>query len=74
MVLDLIHVRTRRPAPIEAAPHPNGNVVADLLAGTYQVLGAKALAYARTDPAVQPRLRINHFATCPQAPSFHRPK
>lgn len=58
----LRNTSTGRNGPIDAAPVANGNIIVNLAAGTYTVLGpAKAAA---TD---QP-LHLNHWMTCLNPP------
>lgn len=55
--------RTGKPAPIDAEPSPNGNILL-VGEGTYRVLGKERDLF--TDPG-EP-LHLNHFATCPNPP------
>lgn len=57
------HERTGKPAPIDAAPDPEGNALL-LLQGRYRTLvgGAREEAVA-----FRYELRTNHFQTCPQS-------
>lgn len=48
---------TGRPAPIEAAPDPDGNLHVDLDKGTYHLVNVGC-------PQEAPRY-LNHFARCP---------
>lgn len=60
----LKHVNTGRPAPVDANPSPNGNIVIELEGGTYGICGkdvACQLGYMGEERYV------NHFATCPMA-------
>jgi hypothetical protein len=68
-VVFLEHVRTLRVAPIELSSDPGGNIGIDLLAGTYMVLNKVQLEDARR---AGKKLHLNHFASCPQAGSWHR--
>jgi hypothetical protein len=54
----LRHERTQRKAPIEWDERVGGNVVADMLAGTYRI--------GRASELDRP-LRVNHYSRCPQA-------
>lgn len=69
LVVDLEHVRTLRKAPIEVETDPGGNIGINLLDGTYMVLNKVQLEEAR---AAGRLLHFNHFAKCPQAPSWQR--
>lgn len=55
-----------RPAPIEARPSPEGNLHLDRERGTYHLASAGC-------PQDQPRY-FNHFARCPQADAWRRPR
>lgn len=65
-VYDLRHVRTGKLAPIEYETAPAGNVVIDLVAGTYRILGGAELVAAR-DLGSGRLLRVSHFVNCPNA-------
>ncbi len=67
LVYDLIHEGTRRPAPIEVDPSPEGNIAIDLAAGTYRVVG---LDMRRR---LEAQRHLNHFASCAFAKRY-RPK
>ncbi|MDQ6910593.1 MAG: hypothetical protein M3Z84_07410 [Actinomycetota bacterium] len=67
MVIILEHERTHRKAPIETSLSDRGNIEVDLLEGTYRVVSGAALELAR---ASRRELRLNHFATCPNAPAW----
>ena len=57
------HHRTRKPAPIDPQPTPDGNI--RLAGNEYAVLHEPDLEEARRDGE---RLHLNHWATCPDAP------
>jgi hypothetical protein len=61
MVIDLIHERTGKRAPIEVEYSAKGNIEIDLLEGTYRVVAGQALERARASGR---ELRLNHFASC----------
>jgi hypothetical protein len=72
----LEHERTRKPAPIDADPSPNGNVVGIDSTGFPVPLGV-ATAYRIVGKADRERLardgeslHLNHFATCEKAARF----
>jgi hypothetical protein len=54
----LVNEKTEKKAPIDAMPDPNGNLVVNLPAGTYRVVGPGEGQY------------VNHFATCLFAREF----
>lgn len=58
----LSHERTGATAPIDAAPVEDGNVLADLEAGTYSVLGTVEARERARQQGLE--LRKNHWATC----------
>ena len=58
------HPRTRKAAPLEATPTPDGNIVLDPDGQHYRIL-PKAERAAYTGP-----LYKNHFATCPDAGQY----
>lgn len=59
-VVWLVHERTGKRAPIDAAPADGGNVAVDLEAGTYRIV-------RKRDELAAGGLHTNHFATCEQA-------
>jgi hypothetical protein len=61
MVIDLVHERTGKKAPIETSYSPKGNIEVDLLEGTYRVVAGLNLERARVSGR---ELRLNHFASC----------
>jgi len=63
---------TGNTAPIEQRADPTGNVLVDLDAGTYHVLGRPADRLAAR--AAGMTLHRNHFAGCPQARQWARPR
>jgi len=63
---------TGKTAPIEQAADSAGNVLVDLDAGTYHVLGRPADRDAAGDAGLV--LHRNHFASCPQAREWARPR
>jgi hypothetical protein len=69
-VWQLRHERTGNFAPIEQATDPTGNVLVDLEAGTYTVVGQVADRVAALDRGLQ--LHRNHFARCPHARAWTR--
>ena len=60
-VLRLNNVNTGKPAPIDAAPVPDGNVRVLLPTAQYDVLAGGRLTAARADGEA---LHKNHWATC----------
>ncbi len=64
-LINVQHEKTRKFAPIDAAPNPGGNIVA-LDNGCYRVLGGRALSLLPPDI----RLYANHYTTCPKAELF----
>lgn len=63
-LLWLKHEITLKPAPIEAEPSDNGNILIDTAAGTYRIMKGQPL------PGVFPALHRNHFAGCSAANRF----
>lgn len=57
-IYDLVHARTGKLAPIDAEPDPAGNIMIDLDAGSYVIVGKTTTGAAR---------HVNHWATCPDA-------
>lgn len=75
-VIDLVHERTRKPAPINALPVPHGgNVFVDLDSGTYRLItkAERAARVFRTaeDGKIE-QLYLSHFLTCPDAARWRR--
>lgn len=69
-VIWLEHAKTGKPAPIDAEPVPDGNILVDPLNGAYRVLAERSqreLASAQGS-----NLYTNHFVTCPQASAWKR--
>jgi hypothetical protein len=62
-VIWLEHERTGKPAPIDAKPTSDGNIVVDDVGGTYSVVPEQV-----RDNLIEAGmpLHTNHFATCPQ--------
>lgn len=60
-VVWLKHVRTGKPAPIDAVPNPAGNIVIHLDRGTYENVPADERDTQRD------WLHTNHFQTCASA-------
>jgi hypothetical protein len=61
LIYDLTNERTGKTAPIDVEPVAGGNILVDLQAGTYRLVG-----WSIGDP---PKHK-NHFATCPNAGAF----
>jgi hypothetical protein len=57
-VLWLKHDRTHKPAPIDAAPAPNGNIRISRELGLYRIADEGDRKQGR-------ELHLNHHATCP---------
>lgn len=55
--------------PLNAAPHPQGNLRLDWDTMKYDVLTGEALETARTNGA---RLYLSHFADCPARQHFKK--
>lgn len=53
--------------PIEAAPHPKGNLVIDRANMVYRNATAQEIEFARTH---KKNLYISHFAECPKRKEF----
>lgn len=70
MIRILLYCKTGNTAPIEARPHPDGNIHVDLGHGTYIILTGEVLQSARARGIP---LHLNHFSTCPFAKQFKRP-
>jgi len=68
-ILWLDHARTGKPAPIDADPDGNGNVIIDLAKGDYAVLAGDNLAEAHQRGT---ELRLNHFVSCKNPPGGQR--
>lgn len=66
-ILMIPHNRTGNPAPIEALPSPDGNIIIDRERGVYIILTKGELTNARERGH---SLHKNHFATCEFARSF----
>jgi hypothetical protein len=79
----LLHERTGKPAPIEAAPNAKGNIVPLVEDGPdeflavviekathYRALGKRGLELWR-EQATAPALWLNHYATCKDAGLWH---
>ncbi len=65
-ILWLVNESTQKPAPIDAVPTPDGNILVNGN-GTYRVLKASE----RDDPPEGSYTRhTNHFQTCPDAAKF----
>jgi hypothetical protein len=60
-----------RAMPIDAEPHADGNVLADLVTRRGIVLSAGSLEVVRIDTPDEPLYR-SHFATCPDADAWRR--
>lgn len=65
-ILWLEHVVSRRKAPIDAQPVPNGNILIDEPLGTYSNITRSSVV-----PPGAARY-TNHFAICPDSQSFKR--
>lgn len=67
-VLWLTSTSTAKPAPIDPAPTPDGNIEINMAAGTYSVVGAftrPVPTLEDPDPPDPPvTRRLNHWATC----------
>ena len=62
----LKHQRTGKAAPIEVKVTPAGNILTDVVRGTYCIANAaEKLSYPEW-------LHLNHFASCPQAKTWKR--
>jgi hypothetical protein len=59
---------TGKTAPVDAEPTPNGSIAIDLTDATYVIVQKEARA------PYQGMLCTNHFATCPSAARWHKPK
>jgi hypothetical protein len=66
-IIWLKHATTNKPAPIEAAPHPDGNLVISREKGLYRQATDEEKETARVEGK---NLYINHFATCEFAKKF----
>lgn len=73
-LIKLKHERTGNHAPIEADPSPNGNCVVDVDKGTYRIASKdERQAHARyVEQGGAAFLRLNHFASCPNAAMYHK--
>lgn len=60
-----------RAMPLDADPHPDGNVIVDLNAGAGVVLSTATLDIVREDTPDEPLYR-SHFATCPHAKDWRQ--
>ncbi len=65
-VVWLKHVRTGKPAPIDAVPNAAGNIVIHLDRGTYENVPADEREAQRE------WLHTNHFSTCPQSADWKK--
>jgi hypothetical protein len=63
------HIGTGKPAPIEAQPSDDGNIL--VTGDTYEVVKKEEREMVKRRGFV---LRKNHFATCEFAKSFAKPK
>jgi hypothetical protein len=61
-IYHLINNNTRKLAPIDADPTPDGNILIDLEAREYSVFAGPSLELLRS---ANTPLHKNHFATCP---------
>lgn len=75
----LKHEKTGKPAPINVAGDPQGNITVSLSAGTYRVESKARLEEMRAEieereaGAPWPHvLHTNHFQTCPAAGAWKR--
>lgn len=64
-----LHVRTLKPAPIDAEPSADGNCVLHAT-GRYAIVPGDVLEGMRRNLIP---LHTNHFATCPNAEKHRRP-
>lgn len=70
MIRILLYRKTGNTAPIEARPHPDGNIHIDLDHGIYIILSGEELTKARERNIP---LHFNHFATCEYRGQFSKP-
>jgi hypothetical protein len=68
-IIWLNHATTGKPAPIEAAPHHDGNLVISREKGLYRQATAEEKETAKVEGK---NLYINHFATCEFAKKFSK--
>ena len=74
----LKHEKTGKPAPINVAGDPQGNITVSLSAGTYRVESKARLEEMRAEIAEKgfgggaPILHTSHFQTCPAAGAWKR--
>lgn len=62
----LRHEATGKTAPVDVAQDASGNLLINLDAGTYRNVPASERETHKD------WLHLNHFATCPNAPSWHK--
>jgi hypothetical protein len=67
----LKHERTKKPMPIEAAPHVEGNIVVNLGNKTYRIANDKEYEGHKISDT-GPKLHVSHFARCPEADGFRK--
>jgi hypothetical protein len=67
-IVDALHEKTKKTAPIEAQPVADGNIRLDEKTRTYTVVPKAELEEARRKEI----LFINHFARCKDAPTWRR--
>jgi hypothetical protein len=67
----LKHEKSGKAMPIEAAPHPEGNLKINLHAKTYRFANDKEYEQHKVSDN-GPQLHVSHFARCPVADKFRR--
>lgn len=70
-IIWLNHHQTGKAAPIEAAKHPDGNLVISVEKGLYRFADTMEFEKHKTSDT-GPKLWISHFARCPNTKAFRR--
>lgn len=65
------HQKTGKSMPIEAEPHPKGNLILNGDGKTFRLAGGNEYVANYISDAA-PKLYISHFARCPKADNFRK--